>query len=79
MRECVRIVRPDTPEDGGLYGAATRRFAFMGYGGNEEYVQSLRDVVVVMMIEKAPAVEHLEEILAVRASTWSNGARPTTR
>jgi 2-keto-3-deoxy-L-rhamnonate aldolase RhmA len=64
-RECVRIVRPETPDDGGLYGAATRRFAFMGYGGNEEYVQALRDVVVVMMIEKVPAVEHLEEILAV--------------
>ncbi len=63
--DCVRIVRPETPEDGGLYGAASRRFAFMGYGGNEEYVQALRDVVVVMMIEKAPAVDHLEEILSV--------------
>ncbi len=64
-RDCVRAVRPDTPEDGGLYGAATRRFAFMGYGGNEAYVQSLRDVVVVLMIEKVPAVERLEEILSV--------------
>jgi 4-hydroxy-2-oxoheptanedioate aldolase len=64
-RQCVRCVRPETPEDGGLYGAATRRFAFMGYGGNEEYVQSLRDVVVVLMIEKVPAAERLEEILSV--------------
>jgi 4-hydroxy-2-oxoheptanedioate aldolase len=37
----------------------------MGYGGNAEYVQALRDVVIVLMIEKQPAVDHLEEILAV--------------
>jgi len=37
----------------------------MGYGGNEEYVQALREVVVVLMIEKRSAVESLEEILAV--------------
>jgi len=64
-RECVRIARPDTPEDGGYYGAATRRFAYMGYGGGPEYVQALRDVVVALMIEKKSAVDHLEEILAL--------------
>ncbi len=64
-RECVRVVRPDTPSDAGQYGVAMRRFAFMGYGGTPEYVQALRDVVVVLMVEKGPAVEHLEEILAV--------------
>lgn len=64
-RECVRIVRPDTSEDGGYYGAATRRFAYMGYGGGPEYVQALRDVVVVLMIEKRSAVDHLEEILSL--------------
>jgi 2-keto-3-deoxy-L-rhamnonate aldolase RhmA len=64
-RQCVRIARPDTPQDGGVHGAATRRIAFMGYGGNEEYVQALRDVVVVLMLEKAPAIERLDEILAV--------------
>lgn len=63
---CVRSVRPDTPEDCGVYGAATRRFAFMGYGGNVEYCQALRDVVVVLMIEKQPAVEQLESILAIQ-------------
>src|SRR5574338_1561782 len=63
VRECVRVVRPDTPQDGGTYGAAMRRFTFMGYGGGPEYVQALRDVVVVMMIEKFPAVECLDEIL----------------
>ena len=37
----------------------------MGYGGSPEYVQSLNDVVVAMMIEKKGAVEELEEILSI--------------
>jgi len=64
-RECVRIVRPETPEDGGTYGVATRRFTYMGYGGSPEYVQALRDIVVVLMIEKDGAVKNLEEILEI--------------
>ncbi len=65
VRECVAIVRPDTPEDQGTYGVATRRFSYMGYGGGTDYVQALREVVVAIMIEKAPAVDQLDEILAV--------------
>lgn len=66
VEECVRIARPDTPEDGGTYGVATRRFTYVGYGGSPEYVQALRDVVVVIMIEKRGAVENLEEVLSVK-------------
>ena len=65
VRECVRFVRPDTPEDKGLYGAATRRHTYMGYGGTPDYVQALRDIVVAIMIEKKGAVDNLEEILSV--------------
>ena len=65
VRECVRIARPDTPEDNGSYGVAMRRHAYMGYGGSPEYVQALRDIVVGIMIEKKGAVENLEEILSV--------------
>ncbi len=65
VRQCVRIVRPDTPEDGGIHGVGARRFAYMGYGGSPEYIQALRDVVIVIMIEKQSAVEQLEEILSV--------------
>ncbi len=64
-RTCIQAVRPDTPEDGGGHGVGMRRFAYMGYGGTPEYVQALRDVVVVMMIEKKGAVEQLEEILSL--------------
>jgi 4-hydroxy-2-oxoheptanedioate aldolase len=66
VRECVNIVRPETPEDGGTFGVATRRFTYMGYGGSQEYVQAMRDIVVVLMIEKKGAVENLEEILSIQ-------------
>jgi 4-hydroxy-2-oxoheptanedioate aldolase len=65
VAECVRIVRPETPEDGGTYGVATRRFTYMGYGGTQAYVQALRDIVVTIMIEKPGTVDTLEEVLAV--------------
>lgn len=64
-RACVAAVKPETPEDGGLYGVATRRHSYIGYGGGVDYVQALREIVVVLMIEKKGAVDNLEEILAV--------------
>jgi 2-keto-3-deoxy-L-rhamnonate aldolase RhmA len=63
--ECVRICRPDTPEDGGNFSVAMRRFTYMNYGGTPEYAEYLRNIVVMVMIEKRQAVEHLDEILAV--------------
>jgi 4-hydroxy-2-oxoheptanedioate aldolase len=66
VNQCVRIVRPETPEDGGTHGVGLRRFAYMGHAGTAEYVQALRDVVVMIMIEKQAAVERLEEILSVK-------------
>jgi len=61
-RECVRIVRPETPEDGGTHGMAGGRAAS---GGPAALVQEYRDAVIVLMIEKKEAVENLEAILAV--------------
>jgi 4-hydroxy-2-oxoheptanedioate aldolase len=65
VQNCVRIVRPETPEDGGIHGVGTRRFTYMGYGGSPEYVQALRDVVVMIMVEKKGTVEQLEAALSV--------------
>src|SRR5437016_12293629 len=65
VAECVRIVRPETPEDGGTYGVATRRFTYMGYGGGKAYVQALRDIVVAIMIEKPGTVDTLDKVLPV--------------
>ena len=64
-RTCLLSALPDTPEDGGGFGVGMRRHSYMGYGGSAEYVQALRDVVRVLMIEKRGAVEQLEEILAL--------------
>jgi 2-keto-3-deoxy-L-rhamnonate aldolase RhmA len=64
-RDCVRILKPDTPQDGGLFSVSMRRFTYMGYGGTPEYAQAVRDIVVMVMIEKQSTVDHLDEILAV--------------
>ncbi|HEY83472.1 MAG TPA: 2,4-dihydroxyhept-2-ene-1,7-dioic acid aldolase [Dehalococcoidia bacterium] len=66
VRECVRMVRAATPEDGGLQGCVIRRMG--GYVidiGNEAWVKALREAVIVVMIEKESAMEQLEEILSV--------------
>lgn len=63
--ECVRAVLPETPQDQGTHGVATRRFTYMLYGGTQNYVDALRDIVVALMIEKKTAVENLDEVLAV--------------
>ena len=65
VRECIRCAKPDTPEDKGLYGVATRRHTYMGYGGSKEYVKALQDTVIAIMIEKKGAVDTLEEILEI--------------
>jgi 2-keto-3-deoxy-L-rhamnonate aldolase RhmA len=64
VEQCVRVSRPDTPQDGGLYGAASRRFAY-ACSGHEEFCQELRDVVVAIMVEKKMLIDNLEEVLSV--------------
>ncbi len=64
--ECVRAVRPETPEGRGRHGAGMRRD--VGYAleiGSKAYVQALEDAVVVLMIEKRQIVEALDEVLSV--------------
>jgi len=65
-KECVRIVRAETPKKGGINGAAKRRN--VGYyleAGSLPYVQAMDDAIVALMIEKTEAVDNLEEILSV--------------
>jgi len=66
VRECVRIVRAETPQAGGTHGAGMRRA--VGYvlgGGSQEWCDAMNDVVIAVMIEKKGAMEDLEAILAV--------------
>ena len=64
-RECVRLVRPETPEAGGTHGVGMRRIAGYGsYGDPAKWVEAMNNVVIALMIEKKGAMEELDEILA---------------
>lgn len=64
VRECIRLVRPETPEAGGTHGAGGRRILL---GSNaKEWVEAMNNVVIAFMIEKKSAMEDLENILAVK-------------
>ncbi|MDP6775862.1 MAG: aldolase/citrate lyase family protein [Candidatus Latescibacteria bacterium] len=65
-RECVAAVRAESPDSGGQHGASMRRSSRFGAdAGSPEFVQAMDDVVIALMIEKAPAVENLEALLSV--------------
>jgi 4-hydroxy-2-oxoheptanedioate aldolase len=65
-KECVRYVRAETPELGGLRGVGQGRdVGIVLEGGSRAFVQSTEDAVVAIMIEKKMAVENLEAILSV--------------
>ena len=66
VKICIRAVRPETPEDGGVHGCALRRS--VGYilePGSEAWAKAQRDVVIAIMIEKVDAMEQLGEILSI--------------
>ncbi len=74
VRDCINLVRSETPEAGGNHGYNMRRATVYGAGGAaygtgnpmEQWVQMMDDVVIAIMIEKKGAVENLDEILAVK-------------
>ncbi len=67
VRECVRLVRSETPEAGGTHGGNMRRnVGYVLEGGSEAWVKAMNDVVIAIMIEKKGAMENLEEILSIR-------------
>jgi len=66
VRECIRCVRPNTPEDGGLHGSSMRRnVGYLLENGSKEWAQAMREVVIEVMIESESALEQLEDILSV--------------
>jgi 2-keto-3-deoxy-L-rhamnonate aldolase RhmA len=66
VAECIRIVKPETPEDMGIHGACIRRS--VGFVGDsaEDWIKAMRDVVIGFVIEKKEAIENLEEILSLK-------------
>ncbi len=65
VRECIRLIRPETPEAGGVHGIGARRSTGYGAAGAAGWVEAMNQVVVAIMIEKKGAMEQLEEILEV--------------
>ena len=64
VKECIRLVRPETPEAGGCHGASSRR---INVGSNPvEWVKAMNTAVLAFMIEKKSAMDNLEEILSVK-------------
>ena len=67
VRECVRSVRAETPQAGGLHGVGMRRdVGYVVDVGSPGFVQALDDAVVAIMIEKDSAVQNLEALLSVK-------------
>ena len=67
VKECIRLVRSETPEAGGTHGYGMRRsIGYASYGGPEEWTKAMNDVVIAIMIEKKGAMEDLEAILSVK-------------
>jgi len=66
-KECVRIVKPETPELKGIHGCHMRRdVGYVLEAGSAEYVKAMDDAVIAIMIEKKGAIDKLEEILSVQ-------------
>ena len=67
-KECIRIVKAETPKMGGINGCHMRRN--VGYVidcASKEYVKAMdEETVIALMIEKRTAVDQLEEIFSVK-------------
>jgi len=67
VKESIRAVLPETPQDNGLHGCAMRRnVGYLFDCGNEAWAQAQRDTVIAIMIEKASAMEQIDEILSIK-------------
>ena len=67
VRECIRLVRSETPEAGGSHGCNMRRnVGYVLEGCSEAWVKAMNDVIIAFMVEKKGAMENLEEILSVK-------------
>jgi 2-keto-3-deoxy-L-rhamnonate aldolase RhmA len=63
---CVRAVRAESPDGGGLHGVGMRRdVRFTIEPGSQAFVDALNQTVIALMIEKKEAIENLDAILAV--------------
>jgi 4-hydroxy-2-oxoheptanedioate aldolase len=65
-RYCVRAVRAETPNSGGLHGVGMRRdVGVIREAGSPAFVKALDEIVIAIMVEKRECVEDLDAILDV--------------
>lgn len=65
-RECVRVVRSERPQSGGLHGVnLLRSTGVVLEPASPAWADSLDQTVIALMIEKKGAIENLDEILSV--------------
>lgn len=65
VRECIKLILPETPEDMGHHGASMRRnVGYVQYSGTPEWVKAMEETVIAFMIEKKTAMDDLDAILA---------------
>lgn len=66
VREAILAVKADSPQYKGRFGYPNRRFiGYQPYVKQQEHVERINDIVLCFMIEKAEAMENIEEICAV--------------
>lgn len=67
VKNCIALVRPETPKDRGVHGCGLRRIVHYGLAksSSDEWLQAMREIVTVIMIEKRGAMEDLDKILRV--------------
>jgi 2-keto-3-deoxy-L-rhamnonate aldolase RhmA len=66
VRESIRLVKPETPEDEGYFGYPNSRYLCATLNIPQmQHAQRLRETVVCFMIEKRQAVENIEEICSI--------------
>lgn len=64
VQECVRAVRSERPQSGGLHGVNMHRAAIRD-AGSEAWADALDNIVIALMIEKKGALDNLDAILEV--------------
>ena len=65
-QECVRAVRSERPQSGGLHGVnLLRSTGVVRDAASEAWADALDRIVIALMIEKKRAIEDLDSILAV--------------
>jgi 4-hydroxy-2-oxoheptanedioate aldolase len=65
VEQCVRSVRTERPQSGGLHGVNMHRAALLE-GGQAAWADAMDKVVIALMIEKKEAIENLEAMLSVK-------------